>query len=97
MCLSFCSMTGCRSNMILRVTATDDSDIPTPTKVRRIIYWWGQKQPFDIRTPEHCPSICKVQTTTNFGDIFISFVTLGIAVPQTLEYFCCPDDPAPSE
>jgi len=83
--------------MHLRVVATDDSSHPEPISVRHSAYFWGLKQRENIRTPERCGAICKVETTTNMGDIIISFLTLGIIVPQTLEYYCCPFEPTPAE
>jgi hypothetical protein len=86
--------TGC---MHLRVVAKDDSSHPVAIRVRHSAYFWGLKQRENIRTPERCNTICKVETTTNMGDIIISFLTLGIIVPQTLEYSCCPFEPTPAE
>ena len=83
--------------MHLRVTAKDDSSHPVMIKERHAAYFWGLKQMENIRTPERCKSICKVETTTNMGDIILSFLTLGIVVPQTLEYSCCPFEPPPAE
>jgi hypothetical protein len=91
---------GCRTNMVLTVVATPDSDRPRvddETTVKRTIYFWGLKQPTNINTKPPCKSICTVQTSTNFGSIAISFLTLGIVVPQRLQYTCCPFDPAEEE
>ena len=98
--LIFLTTEGCRTNMVLRVVATPDSDRPRvddETTVKRTIYFWGLKQPVDIRTKPPCKSICTVETTTNFGSVALSFLTLGIVVPQRLQYTCCPFDPREEE
>lgn len=81
----------------LRVVAKYDSDNPVPTTVTKVSYFWGLRQPVDVRTDVSCKSICQVTTKTNPGQIIVSFITLGIVVPQTLEYFCCADEPKPGE
>jgi hypothetical protein len=86
--------TGC---MHLRVIAVDDYSNPVPEKVKRTTYFWGLKQKENIRTAERCKSICSVTTKTTFGNVAISFLTLGIVVPQQLEYRCCPYEPPPAE
>ncbi|MDX1479418.1 MAG: hypothetical protein R3301_17005 [Saprospiraceae bacterium] len=87
------SMMSCMS---MRVVAKYDSNNPVPHKETRWAYFWGLKQPVDIRTdPLLCESICSVTTKANIGTILVSAVTLGIAVPMKVEYTCCPDVPDP--
>ena len=87
-------MTAC---MHMRVVTANDSNNPVPNKETHWTYFWGLKQYRDIYTDERCKSICKVTNVNNFGFILISFLTLGIAVPQSLEYECCPYEPPPGE
>lgn len=86
------AMTSC---MHMRVIAVNDSANPVANKETHWSYFWGLKQHRDIQTDERCKSICKVTAVTNFGHILISAITLGIAVPQSLEYECCPYEPEP--
>ena len=83
------------SCMHMRIIAVNDSDNPVPKKETHWTYLWGLVQYRDIETDESCKSICKVTARTNFAQILVSAVTLGIAVPQTLWYECCPDEPEP--
>lgn len=86
------SMSSC---MHMRVIAVNDSANPVPNRETHWTYFWGLKQHRDIQTDETCKSICKVTTVTNLGYILISALTIGIAVPQSLEYECCPYEPEP--
>jgi hypothetical protein len=81
----------------LRVVAKYDSDNPVPTTVTKVSYFWGLRQPVDVRTTSSCRSICQVTAKTNAGHIIVSFITLGIVVPQSMEYFCCAEEPKPGE
>lgn len=81
----------------LRVVAKYDSDNPVPTTVTKVSYFWGLRQPVDVRTDPSCKSICQVTAKTNAGQVIVSFITLGIVVPQTIEYFCCAEEPKPGE
>jgi hypothetical protein len=81
----------------LRVVAKYDSDNPVPTTVTKTSYFWGLRQPVDVRPDPSCKSICQVTAKTNAGQIIVSFITLGIVVPQTIEYFCCAEEPKPGE
>ena len=87
-------LSGC---MQMRIVAFNDSNNPVPEKVTRTTYFWGLKQREGIKTPEGCTSICKVTAKTNMGQILLSTITLGIVVPQTIEYSCCPFEPTPAE
>lgn len=88
---------GLSSCMQMRIVAFNDSNNPVPEKVTRTTYFWGLKQREGIKTPEGCSSICTVTTKTNMGQILLSTITLGIVVPQTVEYSCCPYEPPPAE
>lgn len=81
----------------MRIVSKYDSDNPAPIQVNRTSYFWGLRQPVDIKTDPTCKSICQVTVKTNAGHIILSAITLGIVVPQSVEYFCCPEIPIPGE
>lgn len=81
----------------LRVISKYDSDNPVPVKVTRVSYFWGLQQPVDVTTGPDCKSMCQVKVKTNFGQVFLSAITLGIVLPQTMEYYCCATEPIPGE
>mgnify|MGYP006150931555 FL=1 len=81
----------------LRIVSKYDSDNPAPVQVNRTTYFWGLRQPVDVKTEASCKSICQITVKTNVGQILISVITLGIVVPQSVEYFCCPEVPIPGE
>lgn len=81
----------------LRVIAKYDSDNPVPVKVTSVSYFWGLQQPVDVSTGPDCESICQVKVKTNFGQVFLSAITLGIVLPQTMEYYCCATEPEPGK
>lgn len=83
------------SCMHMRIVAVNDSPNPVPNRETHWTWFWGLVQHPDIPTGEGCRSICKVKAVTNIGQILVSAVTLGIAVPQSLEYECCPYEPPP--
>lgn len=81
--------------MTTKVVTRYDSDSPVSRRLTRWNYFWGLKQPVDVQPEAPCASICQVKAKTNFGQILISAVSLGIAVPMTIEYDCCPTEPEP--
>jgi len=81
----------------LRIVSKYDSDNPAPVMVNRTSYFWGLRQPLDVKTEASCKSICQIKVKTNAGHILIAAITLGIVVPQSVEYFCCPEIPIPGE
>ena len=81
----------------LRIVSKYDSDNPAPVQVNRTSYFWGFRQPVDVKTEATCKSISQITVKTNVGHILISVITLGIVVPQSVEYFCCPEVPIPGE
>jgi hypothetical protein len=88
------SMSSCAN---LRIVSKYDSDNPAPIQVNRTSYFWGLRQPVDVKTEASCKSICQITVKTNAGHILIAAITLGIVVPQSVEYFCCPEVPIPGE
>lgn len=78
--------TGCMST---KLVAKYDSDSIVHHQATKITYLWGAMPAKDI--PAECDSkaICQVKTQTNFGFICVSFLTLGVVVPQKLVWDCC--------
>jgi len=79
--------------MTVRAVAAYDSDSPVPEKATRWVYLWGILQRPDIRTPEHCKSVCAFESKTNLGYLLVSVISPGTVVPLQVEYSCCPPDP----
>lgn len=86
--LMICVMaTSCMST---KLVAKYNSDNIIHHKATKITYLWGAIAPKDI--PAECESnalICQVKAETNLGFICISFLTLGIVVPQKIVWDCC--------
>jgi hypothetical protein len=83
--------------MSTKIVSRYDSDIPGTVKVTRWNFLWGLVQPNDVQTDELCESMCQVTVKNNLGYILISSVTLGIVVPMSAEYQCCPYEPEDEE
>lgn len=86
--------TGC---MNMQIVSQYDSANPVPEKVTRWSWFWGLKQPNDVNTDPLCSSICVLTVENNFGYALITTLSLGIAVPMTVTYECCPHEPEPGE
>ena len=87
-------LTGCIN---FHVVVKHDPAIPQPQKETRWGWLWGIVQAKDIKTVASCKAICVLTVKRNIGDILISAISLGIAVPTTIEYQCCADEPEPGE
>lgn len=87
-------LAGC---MNMRVVSQYDSSNPVPEKVTRWTWFWGLKQAVDVKTDQQCSSICMLTVKNNLGYAIIATLSLGIAVPMTVEYSCCPFEPEPAE
>jgi hypothetical protein len=60
-------------------------------------YFWGLKQARDIR-PTCDPSfnyLNRVEVKTTVGQVLLSFLTLGIVLPQKISWCCAPYNPTP--
>jgi hypothetical protein len=75
-----------------------DTFANNPTKKKTTwSFAWGLVQPKDI-DPKCDPRfnhMNKVAVKTNLGYILLSTVTLGIVIPQKVEWCCAPYSPAP--
>ena len=86
--LAICVMSTCC--MSTKLVAKYDTDSIIHHKATKITYLWGAIVAKDIQA--ECDSnalICQVKTETNLGFICISFLTLGIVVPQKIAWDCC--------
>jgi hypothetical protein len=79
--------TGCYHYHIMpdRVPVSTD-----PRSETRVAFLWGLVQPNDI-VPPNCPRtvpLAQVTASTNLGFVFIGALTLGIVLPQDIEWQC---------
>lgn len=81
--------TGCMSTKLI---GNYDSDNVIHHKATKINYFWGIVRAKDVQANCESKSICQVTAQTNAGFILVSFVTLGIVVPQTVVWDCCPKE-----
>lgn len=85
------------SCMQTNVVVKYDNDNPVATKVTKWNFLWGALQSRDVKVEDTCESICMVKMKNNIGQIMLSAVTLGAVVPMSMEYRCCPYEPAPGD
>ncbi len=78
------------SCMSTRLVSKYDNDSVVPNKVTKVNFLWGLLAPKDVLSGCESETMCEVRNNTNFGYILISAATLGIVVPQEMEYYCCP-------
>ncbi|MCK8519993.1 Bor family protein [Aquimarina sp. D1M17] len=79
--------------MSTRVVSLYDNDSVVKHSKTTWSFAWGLVAPKDINP--NCDSKYLSASThkTNLGFILLSAVTLGIVVPQTVEWECAPEDP----
>lgn len=90
-CLESCSTT--------RIMAETDCDTFANNPVNKKTTWtylWGLVQPADInpQCDKRFNHINRVTVKTNLGYSLISIVTLGIVIPQHVEWCCAPFTPS---
>ncbi len=81
-----------------RVRTIDDCDTPanvTYTDSVVTAYWWGLKQPADLKPPcdPRFNHLNSVTVQTKFGYFLLSAVTLGIVNKQRVTWCCAPYRP----
>jgi hypothetical protein len=83
---------------VTEVVASEDGNMATNvcTTCERTAfgYFWGLVEPPPI--DPQCPgpkTMTKVRATNNFGHALITVLTLGIVMPQQVEWDCAPDTP----
>ena len=77
------------SCMSTKLVAKYDSDSIIHHHATTITYLWGAIPAKDIQAECDSKAICQVKAQTNFGYICVSFLTLGIVVPQRVVWDCC--------
>lgn len=80
------------SCMSTKLVANYDSDSVVHHKATKVTYLWGIIVSKDIPAKCESKTLCQVRTETNIGYIAISFITLGIVVPQKMVWDCCPSE-----
>jgi hypothetical protein len=87
---------GCASSSV--VSRYDCDTIVNNPNTRRTTwtYAWGLVQPKDIEPRCESGHLNRVTVKTNPGFILLSVISLGIVVPQQLEWCCAPHEPAPA-
>lgn len=91
--LLFMSLQGC---MVTQVGLKDDCPRVVNNPVTKKTSWsfaWGLVQPAKIDPQCDTEMLNHVKVKTNFGFLLLSTVTLGIVVPQRIEWCCTPPDP----
>ena len=89
-------LAGCMTTRI--ATGYDcDAAVNTPGSTQLVTsYFWGLKQPTDLRPP--CDSrfnhLNGVTVKTNFGNYLLAVVTVGVVTRQRVSWCCAPYTPA---
>ncbi|PKV51460.1 hypothetical protein ATE84_3545 [Aquimarina sp. MAR_2010_214] len=93
---SICAMLAitlcCTSCMSTRVISLHDSDSVVKNTKTTWSFAWGLVSPKDINAKCESKYLSSATNTTNFGYILLSTITLGIVVPQIIEWECAPPD-----
>jgi hypothetical protein len=79
--------------MSTRVVSLHDSDSVVKNTKTTWSFAWGLVSPKDINAGCESKHLSSATNTTNLGYILLSTITLGIVVPQTIEWECAPPDP----
>ncbi len=85
-----------QSCMSTRLVTEADCDTFVNNPTQRKTTWsffWGMMRPTDIDPKCESSALNGVETKTNLGYILLSAVTLGIVVPQEVEWCCKPINP----
>ncbi|MBQ4802244.1 hypothetical protein J8L88_05200 [Aquimarina sp. MMG015] len=80
----------CQSCISTRVVSEYDNDSIIKHHKTSWSYAWGLVTPKDINPECESKKMNAVTSKTNLGYILISAITLGIVVPQTIEWECAP-------
>ncbi|MBD2716607.1 hypothetical protein KBK19_16305 [Microvirga sp. STR05] len=89
-------LSGC---MTTRIATVYDCDgvVNDPNSTRLVTaYFWGLKQPTDIKPPcdPRSNHLNSVTVTNTFGHFLLSLVTVGIVTKQRVSWCCAPYMPA---
>jgi len=78
--------------MSTRIVSEYDNDSIVKHKKTSWTYAWGLVTPKDIDPECTSKRMNSVTSCTNLGYILLSAITIGIIVPQTVEWECTPID-----
>jgi len=81
-----------QSCMSTRVVSEYDNDSIIKHTTTSWSYAWGLITPKDIDPKCESKRMNSVTSSTNLGYILLSAITIGIVVPQTIEWECAPVD-----
>ena len=89
--LSLVGTPGCATN---RINRPNDWAPASDAKSQTVwSFFWGNIHQ-DVHPPNcHGPGLSQVTVKSNFGFHLISILSLGIAVPVTIEWVCAKDNP----
>ncbi len=85
------------SCMTTRVVSLYDNDSIAKNTKTTWSYAWGLVSPKDIDADCDTKRMSSATNSTTLGHILLSTITLGIVVPQTIEWECAPPDPSINE
>ncbi|OQP57438.1 Bor/Iss family lipoprotein [Niastella populi] len=91
-----CIITSCSSTKIIsEYDCADAANINKDTTVWH--YFWGLKQSKDIRPQcdKRNNHLNRVVVKTTPGNILLTFITLGIVIPQKVSWCCAPPNTGP--
>ncbi len=88
----FALMISFQSCISTRVVSEYDNDSVVKHTKTSWSYAWGLITPKDIDPECESKRMNSVTSSTNLGYILISAITIGIIVPQTVEWECAPVD-----
>ena len=83
----------CTSCMSTRVVSLYDNDSVVKNTKTTWSFAWGLVTPKDIDPKCESERLSATTSKTNLAYILLSAVTLGIVVPQTVEWECAPPNP----
>ena len=86
------ALSGCMTTRVATIYDCDTA-VNDPNSTRVVTaYFWGLKQPTDIKPPCDARSnhLTSVTVKTNFGYFLLSAVTVGIVTRQRVSWCCAP-------
>ncbi len=92
-CILLAVTLSCTSCMSTRVVSLYDNDSVVKNTKTTWSFAWGLVAPKDIDARCESKRMSSATNSTNLGYILLSTVTLGIVVPQKIEWECAPPDP----
>ncbi len=96
-CIMLAIILCCSSCMTTKVVSIYDNDSVVKNTKTTWSFAWGLVSPKDIDADCETKRMSSATNSTNIGHILLSAITLGIVVPQTIEWECAPPDPGIEE